>query len=666
MKMKRCPVCQKELDEHLLFCPFDGQSLLPQDKLIGTTIDGKFILKEKIGEGGMGKVYRAIHLKMKHTVALKILHPELSSDEIALERFRREAQAAALIHHPNAIAVTDFGVTGDTGMAYLVMELLEGVELREKITRQHHLGYEETFLITFQTCMALQAAHSKGIIHRDLKPDNIWLVSAEDGLEQVKVLDFGIAKLLTGAEDNHQLTQQGTIIGTPYYMSPEQCRGEELDARSDIYSLGVIVYEMLTGRVPFKATTPVAVALKHNSEPPPPLHNLRADIPPSIEGVVLRALGKRRRDRQSSALELAQEFQLALYNSDIDLKVLGSQTLSSAYPTIQRANFNPFPALPAGIQPPNSAEVARPAEFRSDEISDSSVMPMSRETPTPSGPQAASPVLPIPADHRKLYLFAGAAALVLLAVLTAIILSLSQRANAPVPENKPPIPREVPLPAGMLRVTGGTFRMGSDDPEAEAESRPAREVTVAGFFLDMNEVTNEEYQKFVKDQKYPPPPHWTNGEFPPGEARLPVWYVSWNDAKAYARWAGKRLPTEAEWEYAARGTKNLKYPWGNDWSPKYSNSKEDNQDKPRAVGSYPLGHSWCSVNDLAGNVSEWVEDEYTLYPNSTAKPERPGFRVFRGGAYKFRKDALVTWVRYYDKPEAKFEYIGFRCAKDAP
>jgi eukaryotic-like serine/threonine-protein kinase len=667
VKMKQCPACHKELNEHLQFCPYDGQPLIMKvrpDSLIGTTLDGKFVLEEKIGEGGMGKVYRATHLRMKHTVALKILHPDLSSDEIALERFRREAQAAVLIHHPNAIAVTDFGVTNDTGMAYLVMEFLEGVELREKINREHQLGFEETFYITYQTCLALQAAHAKGIIHRDLKPDNIWLLKTEDGMEQVKVLDFGIAKLLSNAEEN-QLTQQGMIIGTPYYMSPEQCRGEELDARSDIYSLGIIIYEMLTGRVPFKANTPVAVALKHNSEPPPPPHQLRPDIPPSIEEVVLRALGKRRRDRQLSALALSQEFQVALYKANIDLKFLGSKTLSSAYPTTQMMNINPAPLLPAAINPPNSAEGVRPAEFRSDEISDSSVMPMSRETPTPSVPQGTLDRSPVPAGKRMFYLLAGAAAIITLGILTAIILILTQRANAPTPVNQSPVPIDLAPPAGMIRVPGGSFLMGTNDADAEPESRPAQAVTVAGFFLDVNEVTNLEYQKFIKDKKYPPPPHWHKDEFPPGEATLPVWNVTWYDAKEYAQWAGKRLPTEAEWEFAARGPENRKYPWGNDWSPRFSNSKEDNQDKPKAVGSYPEGRSWCQINDLAGNVAEWVEDEYMPYPNSSV-PLKPGFKVLRGGAYRSRKDKLVSWVRYFDKPDLKWDYVGFRCAMDAP
>ena len=143
------------------------------DSFIGITIEDKYRIEEKIGEGGMGKVYRATHIHMDHTVAIKILHPHLASDQIAIERFRREARAAAQIQHPNAVAVTDFGVAKDSGIAYLVMEFLEGIELRAKIKKQKQLDYEESFLIVQQTCLALQAAHSKGIIHHDLKPDNI-------------------------------------------------------------------------------------------------------------------------------------------------------------------------------------------------------------------------------------------------------------------------------------------------------------------------------------------------------------------------------------------------------------------------------------------------------------------------------------------------------------
>ncbi|HEY7544961.1 MAG TPA: serine/threonine-protein kinase, partial [Blastocatellia bacterium] len=228
--MKQCPVCKREMKEHLLYCPFDGNALVQvveRDALVGAVLDNKYRIDEKVGEGGMGRVYRATHIQMDHTVAVKVLHPHLSSDQTAIERFRREARAAAYISHPNAVSVTDFGVTRDTGTAYLVMEFLEGIELRKKLKQQRHLNYQEAFLIVYQTCAALHAAHSKGIVHRDLKPDNIWLIKSQDGFDRVKVLDFGIAKLMVQS-DTGKLTQQGMIVGTPFYMSPEQCRGEEL------------------------------------------------------------------------------------------------------------------------------------------------------------------------------------------------------------------------------------------------------------------------------------------------------------------------------------------------------------------------------------------------------------------------------------------------------
>ncbi|HEY6333180.1 MAG TPA: serine/threonine-protein kinase, partial [Blastocatellia bacterium] len=202
--MKMCPACRREFRGDLVLCPTDGTMLVgtPGDAPPVPILDDKYRLDEKIGEGGMGTVYRAAHIEMENTVAIKVLHSHLSSDQVAVERFRREARAAAQIRHPNAVAVTDFGVTKDSGIAYLVMEFLEGSDLRARIKKERRLDYEESFLIMSQVCAAVDAAHERGIIHRDLKPDNIWLLKSRDGLDHVKVLDFGIAKLKTSREAN--------------------------------------------------------------------------------------------------------------------------------------------------------------------------------------------------------------------------------------------------------------------------------------------------------------------------------------------------------------------------------------------------------------------------------------------------------------------------------
>ncbi|HWP42757.1 MAG TPA: serine/threonine-protein kinase, partial [Blastocatellia bacterium] len=414
------------MKEHLLFCPFDGQPLVSKegpDRFIGLIIDDKYRIEEKIGEGGMGKVYRAVHVHMDNTVAIKILHPHLSSDQTALERFRREARAAAYIRHPNAVAVTDFGVAKDSGIAYLVMEFLEGVELRQKIKQQKQLDFEETFFIVQQTCAALQAAHTKGIIHRDLKPDNIWLLPSEDGIARVKVLDFGIAKLKTSTETS-ALTQQGMIVGTPYYMSPEQCRGEELDARSDIYSMGVILYEMMTGEVPFQASTPVGVVLKHANEQPRPPRELRTELPNTLEEVILRALKKKREDRQESAVQLAQELEAALYAAGIELKLLGTSTPQG---TLLPTGYTNAPKTAMSIQ--GSIQTARPAQTSNTSQASALGQSSAGGITTPATDASQRPIfgsyqsadqIAIQTGRQKL-VFAAIGAAVVIAVIAAII-----------------------------------------------------------------------------------------------------------------------------------------------------------------------------------------------------------------------------------------------------
>lgn len=316
--MLHCPLCGRHYSADMQVCPEDNSPLqadvtvageIPVDPLIGRTLDDKYLLVERLGIGGMGTVYRARHLLIDRAVAVKVLNPRFVEDEAAQVRFRREAKAAGRLQHANAVGVTDFGRTSD-GYVYIVMELLEGRTLREVLAKEAPLDTARAVALMLQTAAAVAAAHEAGIIHRDLKPANIFIVQNSEVPAVVKVLDFGIAKLATDSGDDDDpktLTLVGVMIGTPRYMSPEQCDGAELTPAADVYSLGVILYEMLSGVVPFSGTSPLAIAMKHASERPRPPHELVPSIPPALEEVVLHALEKRPEDRPANAAEFRRE-----------------------------------------------------------------------------------------------------------------------------------------------------------------------------------------------------------------------------------------------------------------------------------------------------------------------------------------------------------------------
>ncbi|MGH9835587.1 MAG: serine/threonine-protein kinase [Blastocatellia bacterium] len=276
--------------------------------LTGLMLDQKYRLESILGVGGTGTVYRAQRLLIGDSAAVKVLHPNQTGHPKAVERFRREAQIAARLKHENVVNVYDFGVSKD-GLVYFVMEMAQGVSLRQMIVQQGKFTEAEAAQIISQVCAAMDDAHRQGVVHRDLKPENILVHATPQGL-QVKVLDFGIS---TQREIfDHKLTQTGGVIGTPHYMSPEQCKGEELDGRSDIYSLGIVLFEMLTGFVPFNSKTPTAIVVQQVNQAPPPLREINPEISPAIEAVVLRALAKRPEARPQTAGELARELNAAV------------------------------------------------------------------------------------------------------------------------------------------------------------------------------------------------------------------------------------------------------------------------------------------------------------------------------------------------------------------
>lgn len=318
-KTKTCRGCGRDFSGGEMFCPDDGSRLSSPsqardmdqgvDPLVGMTLDGRYRVLRAVGEGGMGVVYEAEHVLIEKRVALKVLRETFTRRPDVVERFRQEAKSASRIGHPNIVDVSDCGETS-TGASYIVMEMLQGEDLADVLSRECALSPMRATLIAYQVARALDAAHKKSIVHRDLKPENIYLIEREAQPDFVKVVDFGVAKMSDieslGAR---KLTRTGMIFGTPEYMSPEHAAGKALDHRVDIYALGVILYELLTGRVPFEGDNFMEVLAKHGADPVPVLKEVNPGTRASEEltRVIMRALEKDPAQRYQSMADLAHD-----------------------------------------------------------------------------------------------------------------------------------------------------------------------------------------------------------------------------------------------------------------------------------------------------------------------------------------------------------------------
>ena len=420
-----CPSCHQFYSE-AGYCPFDGARLsIPPDaishpmramsahddsdalalalhasetnavydRLVGVTLDGRYYIERKIGEGGMGVVFAARHLVIERPLAIKVLKREVARDSSTIKRFVQEARAASRIGHPNIVDVTDFGTTPD-GMTYSVMEYVDGTTLSAALKRSAPLSPERALPIAAQIAQALGAAHDKGIVHRDLKPENVFLVNRDGRRDFVKIVDFGIAKVTalddagqvpaSPRPDGPRLTRAGAVFGTPEYMAPEQAAGRsDTDNRVDVYALGTILYEMLTGRVPHKSESMVRTLAMQMLDPIELPSKIRPDLSfdPELEAVVMRALAKKREQRYPTMRDFLAGMNSASKGIDLAQPVSASVT-ARALPT---GGGGVLPALPPGMTSSSDARTLR----------DSTTPPPASKPPPGSKPPASRPPPPL-------------------------------------------------------------------------------------------------------------------------------------------------------------------------------------------------------------------------------------------------------------------------------
>jgi serine/threonine protein kinase len=479
--VKLCSICHIENPDDSKFCQHCGSPLLevtgvPEDPFLGRLFLGKFRIDRVLGQGAMGKAYLAEHIVLGKKVCIKILHPHLAGDENLARRFLREARAASRLNHPNSIQISDFGTTED-GTLFIAMEYLEGVDLRRLLRKEFPLSPARVVRILGQVLSALEEAHDQSVIHRDLKPENIMVVQSKTQKDLVKVLDFGIAKIQESGVEGGTLTVAGIVCGTPEYMAPEQARGDPLDRRVDIYAAGVILYQMLTGELPFKAESALATVTKHLTEVPVPPRQRRPDlsIDPELERICLKAMEKDRERRFSSALEMKEALEAAVGQAE-------ASGVSEVRPVPQAAAS----ATPSGSQ----WAVGALAEERREPSA------VSLETPLAFAVEEGSPVVRT-RSHGALAAWIAAGAIVLLGGAAVILWKLEvgpfgsssevpraavaqPAVEAPVPAAPAePTPSEPSLVAPVKAAPAGTPPVGTDPARLALDAGAAPSVVAA-------------------------------------------------------------------------------------------------------------------------------------------------------------------------------------------
>lgn len=757
--MKECQLCKKCYTDEVNSCPDDG---MPTFHSISgePVLEGKYHLDKRLGQGGMGVVYCARHSYLKTQHAIKVILPDLvGNDPQLVTRFRQEALAAAAIRHHNVVQVTDYGVAQGT-MPFLVMEYVEGESLHDLLAREGRLAPERALELMSAICAGIGAAHKQGIVHRDLKPLNVMILKESNSLrEAVKILDFGLAKIKSGELLGSFIQAQTTgLMGSPYYMAPEQWSDDDPDTRADIYSLAVMLFQMLAGDVPFKGSSIPAIMKKHLTDPPTTFAELGVNISPEIEKVVRHALAKSPDDRTPTVESFVQELETAIGTNSqkignissaghpvsslriltnppqakvfIDKVAIGEsrpdgwlildglqsgshhvsirhagyrdwennvvcdgtpqQVVAKLEKEVQQQNFEqtnydsysiPRPPVPTLAEIPLNTPTGN---FSQTQANQQNFQQTNNQNWNPGNQSVAvetvkkksffSPLVLAIIGIGGLFLLTtvGFGAAYMLGVFGGKKLPVNVANNAtPTPSStSSPTPVE-PLKTEMVKIAGGTFKMGRSD--GGLSEKPEHKVEVADFWMDKTEVSNAEYYEFVKATNYKTPAvEWANGKPLEGKENFPVVRVSVEDINKFAEWRSQkdgktyRLPTEEEWEYAARnGAKNNLYPWGDRWEPNVASVELD--------GAKPVGSNEKSVNewgvrDLIGNVWEWTSSEVKAYPRSSYKIEKgntPEF-VIRGGSYVSKStgnDAVTSTTRKWVPVSRQDGLLGFRLVR---
>jgi formylglycine-generating enzyme required for sulfatase activity/predicted Ser/Thr protein kinase len=631
-----------------------------------TILRERYRIIHQLGHGGMGAVYQAMDENLSCVVAVK---ETFATTDEQRRAFRREAELLANLSHPTLPRVMDHFTHGEG--QFLVMQFVPGHDLAELLElREQAFPPAKVIDWADQLLDALEELHSSDppIIHRDIKPSNLKVTPKG----KVLLLDFGLAKGVAGQMSTADVDRHGrSIYGyTPNYAPLEQMRGGGTDPRSDLYSLAATLWTLLTGQVPPDALSRVAEKEDGNPDPLRPAHEINPQVPVRISDVLTRAMSLNRNQRQASAAEFRNELR------DVRQAEFEQATLPLQRPNIQKStSLSPTPLVEGTIKAPEPA----PQRSRS-KPQQVPTMRVDSPPPVPSleSSAAVSTANSFAGEDRQRKTWKPAALIVTGVLFLAVSISVvawsgwrpwaREQANGPTktnPQVGTTVPANPKAPTGMVYVPGGDFTMGRDEKDGGDEyERPAHKVTVKPFFMDINEVTRQQYQEFVNQTGHVAPANWTNKHFPAGTGQQPVTDVTWDDANGYAKWAGKRLPNEEEWEFAARGTDGRLYPWGNDWSAGLANADRASNGMVD-VGTYK-GRSPFGAYDMVGNAWQWTASKLAAYPGGSI-PQIAGanLKVIRGCTYACKaSQSTTTYRRGWPATGADYNNTGFRCVED--